>query len=218
MTGNNTPQGLETIDVTPANATPNDSPNSPNVTPNVSHPHPTPDSYPVTRAWVAESLGVSAMTIKRWIDGLAECGIAATEKNGIGVAGYHHLSQMAEYKAQGKPATDYLKLIATPANEAFEAPLNSGGSALVVSHRDNVALATNQALSREANLKAEFFALLSEEQDDRDFEADIEEMRLAKIRERAYREFLQEERESQRIKRELKAAKLALELGGDHNV
>jgi hypothetical protein len=156
------------------------------------------------------------MTVKRWIDNLASADIDPIDGSGINAIGYHHLCKIAEYKAEGKPASDYIGLIAATSSEPFESPLMPT-SALAVSHRDSVKLATNQALSREANLKAEFFALLSEEQEDRDFDTDIEEMRLAKIRERAYREFLQEERETQRIKHELKAMKLKMELEGGHN-
>jgi hypothetical protein len=205
MTENHTQQAIEAdfVDVT----------NAPdNVTPNVS---PTL-VFPLTRQKTAAALDISAMSVKRWIDALASHGRLCTDSRGkVTASGYEELHALAiATRENGLTLAQYLETL--PAEEELESvlPVETVALSIVEAHRDQVSAITNRSLSREAALKSEFFGLLEEERADQAFERDIDEMRLAQVREQAYREFLQEEREALRIKRELKAMKLKLQMEG----
>jgi len=206
MTENHTQQTIE-ADYT-------DTTNAPdNVTDNVS---PTL-VFPLTRQKCAAALDISAMSVKRWIDALASHGRTCTDSRGkVTASGFEELHALAiATRENGLSLAQYLE---TLPQESFESPLPVEGEVVALSiveaHRDQVSAITNRSLSREAALKSEFFSLLEEEKADQEFEQDIDEMRLAQVRERAYKEFLEEEREAQRIKRELKAMKLKMQMEG----
>lgn len=208
MTKNQAPQTIEAICADVTNAPDNV---ASNVKPTL--------VFPLTRQKCGEALEVSAMTIKRWIDALTESGATITDHKGkVTAAGFEQLQALAiATRENGLSLSQYIETLPA-ASERFESPLPVEGEVLalsiVESHRDQVSAITRQSLAREASLKAEFFGLLEEERADQDFETSIDEMRLAQVRERAYREFLEEEREAQRVKRELKAMKLKMQMEG----
>lgn len=182
----------------------------------------TPKDFPLSKRQTAKFLRVSDMTIARWLDSLENVGIIATDhKNKVTRHGYKHLDAIKQASEDGIKPVDYiqslipLEPVTVETDPSFTSdvfPVSSSELSIVHGELDRVSGLTSQSLARVSRLKSEFSDLLGELETDRQLQAEISELRLAKIQETALSEFIEEEKMKARIKRQLLAQKLASEL------
>ena len=211
MAEKQTTQDFETIDVSPCNVPDNVMRNVTHGTEGVTEGD---ESFPCSQRQAANLLETSPMTVGRWLKALEKAGVNCKHAGKITQQGYEELRALKESGLSPKDYCQKLKAqpLPTPSQE-------SGGelATLSDSHGDIVTQATDLAFSNQASLKAEFFELLDEYEEDKKFSEDLNQLRSAKIQEQAYKEWLQEEKLKMKIKRELTRQKLQHELGGSDN-
>jgi len=159
--------------------------------------------FPASKRETAKFLGVSDMTVGRWIEKLESVGIVATDhKNRVSSHGYKHLKAIKDGTENGLKVSEYIATLI---------PL------------ETVTIETDPSLTddifgeakRKARLQTEIKSFMLELETDRQLDDEIREMRQAKIEEIALSEFLEEEKTKANIKRRLRLQKLQVELESD---